>query len=90
MTRIYSVTYREHLHFQPEAMDAGTQETPNAKLEQPPVDTWRTVSRIVAVEGYAPAAIDKTLRLAAGDEDAKEDRVSEVQIISIVLQGEAE
>lgn len=92
MTRIYSITYAVHLAFQPDAVDAGTKTEPDRKLEQPPVDTWATRTRTVAVvDGWAEDAIKK-LRglLEEGDADVKEGRASEVQIVAVSLQSEAE
>ena len=91
MTRIYSVTYAEHLKFQPDSVDAGSKAEPDKKLKQPPVDAWRTGSKIVAVvDGWAEAAIDKAKALLEASDDVKEGRVVEISIVAVHLQNEAE
>ena len=91
MTRIYSVTYAEHLSFQPEPVDQPSKGDPNGKLTQPAVDSWRTGSKIVAVvDGWAEDAITKAKALIAESDDVKEKRVIEVAIVAVSLQNEAE
>ncbi len=91
MTRIYQITYAVHLAFTPDPVEAGTKDEPNKKLKQPPVDAWRTGSRVVAVtDGWAEDAIKKLRGLLADDSDVKEGRATEVQIVAVTLQNEAE
>lgn len=90
MTRIYSVTYAEHLSFQPEAVAQPTKKDPNGTIEQAPVDVWRTGSKIVAVTGWAEDAIDKVKALLEDSADVKEGRVVEIAIVAVSLQNEAE
>lgn len=91
MTRIYNVAYLEHLSFQPDPVPQPTKKEPDRVLEQQPVDQWRSGSKIVAVvDGYAEDAISKAKGLIAQDEDMQAGRVTEVQIVNVTLQNEAE
>ena len=90
MTRLFSVAYAEHIKFTPDPVDAGTKKDPNAKVQPESVDAWRTKQRTVAVEGYAEDAIAKVRSLLVNEEDHQAGRISEVQIIGVTLQGEAE
>lgn len=91
MTRIYNVSYLEHLSYQPDPVESPTKAEPSRVIEQQPVDQWRSGSKVVAVvDGYAEDAIAKAKGLIEQDEDVKAGRVTEVQIVNVVLQNEAE
>lgn len=88
MTRIYNVTYAVHVQFQPDPVDSPTKAEPNRQIEQAAVDLWRTESKVVAVvDGYAEDAIGRAKTLIAADD---EKGVTEVAIIGVTLQNEAE
>ena len=88
MTRIYNVTYAVHIQYQPDPVDSPTKAEPNRKIEQAEIDLWRTESKVVAVvDGYAEDAIGRARTLIAAE---AEKGVTEVAIIGVTLQNEAE
>lgn len=88
MTRVYNVTYAVHVQHQPDPVDSPTKAEPTRKIEQEALDFWRTESKVVAVvDGDAEDAIEKAKALI---EAKGEKGVSEVSILGVVLQNEAE
>lgn len=88
MTRIYNVTYAVHLDYQPDPVDSPTKAEPNRQIEQERIDTWRKGSKVVAVvDGDAEAAIERAKTLIAAED---EKGVTEVTILGVILQNEAE